>query len=114
MSTKGQEVPGRAQRFPLRVPVRYRIPRSPDWFVACSENVSRSGILFRAKRIFKPTTPLDVRFELPPTNKKNGLHAEVVCKGEVVRVEQTYPGKISPVVAVAIRYYRLAQKRQPN
>lgn len=104
----------RAQRFPIRVPVRYRIPRSPDWFSACTENVSCSGVLFRSECVFEPTTTLDLRLELPRINNKNGVRAEIVCKGEVVRVEQAYPVGIPPAVAVAIHNYRLAQKRPLN
>lgn len=114
MLRRRKEASGRAQRFPIHVPIRYRIPRSRDWLEAYTENVSRSGVLFRAECNFEPTTTLDLRLELPPINNKDGVHAEVVCKGEIVRVEQTYPVGISPIVAVAIHRYRLAQKRQPN
>lgn len=114
MLGRGQGTSGRAQRFPIHVPVRYRIPRSPSWFVASTENVSRSGVLFRTDCIFEPTTALDLRLELPPINNEGRVHAEVVCRGEVVRVEQTHDAGGSPSVAVAIHNYRLAQKRQPN
>jgi hypothetical protein len=114
MLKKGQEVAGRAKRFPIHVPVRYRIPHSPDWFVACTENVSRSGVLFRTDCVFEPMTTLDLRLELPPLNNNGGTHAEIVCKGEVVRVERDYPVGDSPAIAVAIYNYRLAKKRQPN
>ena len=114
MSRRGQEASDRARRFPIHIPVRYRMPPSPDWFVACTENVSRSGVLFRTECIFLPTTTLDLRLELPPINNHDGVRAEVVCKGEVVRVEHTYPVGTSLTVAVAIHYYRLAQKRQPK
>ena len=114
MLKKGQEAPGRAKRFPIHVPIRYRVPRSQDWFVACTENVSRSGVLFRTDCVFEPMTTLDLRLELPPVNNNGGTHAEIVCKGEVVRVERHYPVGDSPAVAVAIYNYRLEKKRQPN
>jgi hypothetical protein len=113
MAKRVQEPSTRAERFPIHLPVRYRIPRSPEWFEARTENVSRSGVLFRTERIFKPTTTVQVRLELPPTNG-DGAHAEVVCKGEVVRVEQTLGGGISPALAVEILDYRFTRKRQPN
>jgi len=109
-----QESSGRAQRFPIHVPIRYRKPHTPDWLVASTENVSRSGVLFRPECDFEPTTALDLRLELPPINNADGVHGEIVCKGEVVRVEQTHPLGVSPAVAVAIHYYRLARKREPN
>ena len=108
-----QEASGRAQRFPIHIPIRYRIPRSQGWLVANTENVSRSGVLFRTECLFDLASTLDLRLELPPTNG-NGVHVEVVCKGEVVRVEQTHDAEGSQDVAVAIHRYRFAQKRQPN
>jgi hypothetical protein len=114
MLKKGQEVPGRARRFPIHVPIRYRLPRSGDWFEACTENVSRSGVLFRTDSVFEPMTTLDLRLELPAVPNNGGTHAEIVCKGEVVRVERQYPVGDSSAIAVAIYNYRLAKKRQPN
>jgi hypothetical protein len=113
MLRKRQQASGRAQRFPIHIPVRYRIPRSPDWFVACTENVSRSGLVFRTERVFEPATTLDLRLELPQTDHNDGVHGEIVCKGEVVRMGQSDAG-IPQTVAVAIRQYRLTQKREPN
>jgi hypothetical protein len=114
MLRKRQGTSGRAPRFPIHIPIRYRIPRSPRWFVACTENVSRSGVLFRTECVFEPTTPLDLRLELPSVDNGDGLHGEIVCKGEVVRMNQPDPVGIPPTVAVAIHNYRLAQKRRQN
>jgi len=114
MLRRRQEAPVRAQRFPIHVPIRYRIPRSPDWFMARTENVSCSGVLFRTDCVFEPTTALDLRLELPPINNKHGIRGEVVCKGEVVRMEPTDGVETSPAVGVAILNYRLARKKQPN
>ena len=111
MLRRRQETAGRAQRFPIRVPIRFRTPRSRDWFEACTENVSRSGVMFRSDCVFEPNTDLDLRIELPPLANGDKVHGEIVCKGKVVRVEQT---GIAPTLAVAIRHYRLTQKRLPN
>jgi len=97
----------------VHIPVRYRLPHSPEWFEAQTENVSHTGVLFRTECILEPRTIVDVRLELPPTNG-DGFHAEVVCKCEVVRVDQTYGGGIAPALAVAIHNYRLTRKLQPN
>ncbi|MGO8789985.1 MAG: PilZ domain-containing protein [Terriglobia bacterium] len=103
----------RARRFPLQLPARYRIPPSPQWFEARTENVSHSGVLFRTKSICKPTTIVEVRLEFPAV-KRDGPHAEAVCKCEVVRVEETHGRGISPAVALAIHDYRLTRKGEPN
>ena len=114
MSGGGQQPPDRAQRFPIHVPIRYRIPRSQGWLVGSAENVSRSGVLFRTECIFELSATLDLRLEIPPPNKNDGVHAEVVCKGEVVRVEQAHDAEGSQDVAVAIHHNRLVQRRQSN
>jgi len=114
MLRRRREAPVRAQRFPIHVPVHYRIPSSRDWLVACTENVSCSGVLFRTDCVFEPTTPIDLRLELPPINNKSGIHAEVICKGEVVRMEHTDGVRPPLAVAVAIHNYRLAKKKEPD
>lgn len=113
MARRLNEALTRAERFLVEIPVRYRIPRSPEWFEARTENVSHTGVLFRSKCILQPTTIVDVRLQIPPTNG-DGAHAEVVCKGEVVRVEQTPGGGVSPALAVALHNYRITRKRLPN
>ena len=111
---KDQETSSRAQRFPIHLPIRFRTTHSPSWFVASTENVSCSGVLFRTECVFEPSTPLDLRLELPPIDGETGVHGEIVCKGEVVRMEPDGHFGVSPGVAVAIRNYRLAQRRRPN
>jgi hypothetical protein len=113
MRSRVQEASTRAQRFPVQLPVRYRIPRSPEWFETRTENVSHTGVLFRSECILKPSTMVDVRLEIPPTNG-DGTHAEVICKCEVVRVEPSRSPRIFPALAVAIHNYRFLRKRQPK
>jgi hypothetical protein len=113
MIRKVQEATARAERFPVQIPVHYRTPRSPEWFEARTENVSHTGVLFRTEWILKPTTIVEVRLELPPTNG-DGSHGEVVCTCEVVRVEQTRGGRIPPALGVAIHNYWLTRKSKPN
>ncbi len=113
MARKAQEASLRANRFPVQIPVRFRALHGSEWFEAQTENVSHTGVLFQTNYILKPKTLLEVRLELPPT-KRNGTHAQVVCKGEVVRIEQTRCGEISPALAVAIHDYRLTRNGQPN
>ena len=113
MARKGQEVSTRAERFSVQMPVRYRIPHSQEWLEAQTENVSHTGVLFRTKSILKPTTIVDVRLEVPPAIR-DGTHAEVICKCEVVRVEKTRGKRKSAALAVAIRNYRFTRKQEPN
>lgn len=113
MASSPRGVSTRPERFEICVPVRYRRPHSPEWLEAWTENISRSGVLFRTDNTFKPTTMLEMTIELPPTNG-DGAHAWIVCKGQVIRVGATHNGAISPTLAVAIHHYRLTRNRQPN
>jgi hypothetical protein len=115
MLRKRQEASGRARRFPIHIPVRYRLASSPEWFEAYTENVSRSGVLFRTEHAFEPTTPLDLRLELPPVDNGERVRGEVVCKGEVVRTDWSDEGDGIPSgVAVAFHRYWMTQKRETN
>ena len=49
----------RASRFVVRLLVRYRTAGDPDWRNGMTENISRSGILFRPERPVEPKTPVD-------------------------------------------------------
>jgi hypothetical protein len=112
MARKPAEASTRAERFQVHMPVRYRVPDSPEWLEGCTENVSHTGVLFRTKSILKPSTLVDVRLEVPPT-RTDGSRAEVVCKCEVVRVEKSGK-KNAPALAFAIRNYRFTRKQEPN
>jgi hypothetical protein len=113
MARKLQDGSIRAERFQVHMPVLYRTPDSPEWIETRTENVSHTGVLFRTKSVLKPSTIVDVRLEVPPTNLK-GSHAEVICKCEVVRVEKTRGKKTSPTLGFAIRNYRFTRKQEPN
>jgi hypothetical protein len=108
-----QEAWSRAARFPVQLPIRYRLPHSPEWFEARTENVSHTGVLLRTESIFKPNTILDLRLELP-SPVGNGSPAAVVCKCEVVRVEQTRGRGAPPALALAILNYRLRRQPRPQ
>jgi hypothetical protein len=64
--------------------VRYRTSGEKEWQQGVLENVSISGILFRANRSLYLDTAIEMRFSLPI--ELNGESAaEVFCRGSVVR-----------------------------
>jgi hypothetical protein len=103
----------RAERFAIRIPVRYHEPCSSRWFEGKTENFSCSGVLFRAELPLQPKTTVEMRFELP-TAILGEAPGEIICKGAVVRIEESPIPDIPPALAVAIRGYRMARKRQVN
>ena len=101
----------RAERFAIRIPVRYREPRSSKWFEGRTENISYSGVLFRAESPLLPETTVEMRIELPVA-VLGEVPGEIVCRGAVVRIEESPISGIPPALAVAIRGYRMARGGQ--
>ena len=74
----------RAQRFKLQVPLKYRLLGESVWRNGTTENISRSGMLFRVEETIQPNAQLEITLMLPA--EIAGLPAaEVICQGEVVR-----------------------------
>jgi len=99
--------PFRARRFNLHLPLRYRPVGEKTWRPGTTENISRSGLLFRANETLQPNSQLEINLVLPV--EIGGIAAtEVVCRGEVVRSEGSKPnevGKVSPALAAKILQY---------
>ncbi len=96
-------LPGRARRFDLRVPFRFRVQGDDRWRKGHIENISRSGVLFRSRDTLGPRTRLEMCFELPAV-VAGGV---VSCRGMVVRVLPLRPGRVKSLAAT-ISSFRLA------
>ena len=103
----------RARRFALHFPVYYREPENPTWFVGRTENISQSGLLFCGACALQLQTPVELRFELIPA-MDGEVPAEVHCKGEIVRIEQSPVLETQTALAVAIKKYRLIRRGRSN
>jgi len=94
----------RAQRFNLHLPLKYRLVGEGDWRKGTTENISRSGMLFRAEEMVSPNAMLEISIVLPA--EIAGLSAaEVVCRGEVVRALEPKQPRMSPALAAKILQY---------
>jgi CheY-like chemotaxis protein len=94
----------RAQRFNLTLPLRYRLLGEQDWKKGLTENISRSGVLFRAEEMLQPNAQLEISLVLPA--EIAGLSAaEVVCRGEIVRSMQPENAQMNPALAAKILQY---------
>jgi PAS domain S-box-containing protein len=96
--------PFRATRFDLHLPLKYRLVGERGWREGTTENISRSGMLFRAEEMVAPNAQLEINLVLPA--EIAGLAAaEVVCRGEVVRTVESEAGAVSPTLAAKILQY---------
>ncbi len=93
----------RAQRFNLHLPMKYRPLGEQDWREATTENISRSGLLFQADEMISPNAQLEINLVLPV--EIAGLTAaEVVCRGEVVRSQETGEKTANTLAAKILQY----------
>ena len=97
----------RAPRYTIHIPVKYRPSGTADWWEGRTENISRSGVLFRTDHLMPLQTPIDILMSLPEEVDGAGS-GTVVCRGRVVRTEPPQPDDPRPAVAVTIASYRLA------
>ena len=103
----------RAQRFKLSLPVRYRLLGEEDWRQGTTENISRSGLLFRVDQLLEPSSQVEISLVLPP--EIAGLSAaEVVCRGEVVRTMQPEHPSAPPALAAKILQYHFQHGSIPE
>jgi hypothetical protein len=98
-------VKNRAQRFGIQIHLRYRLSGGSKWWKGTTENISRSGVLFRGEEFTEPNTPLEMSLVLP--DEISGVRpAEVVCKGTVVRSERPKGAEAFPALASTISHFR--------
>jgi hypothetical protein len=105
----------RAPRFVLQIPLRYRPAGDVAWREGRSENISRSGVLFRAEHSMDTETPIEMMLALWGELGEDAA-GMVICKGRIVRIEAGGGGDPRAAVAATIAGYRLvhAQGTDPR
>jgi DNA-binding NtrC family response regulator len=95
----------RAQRFNFQLPLKYRLLGESVWRNGTTENISRSGMLFRVEETIQPNAQLEINLLLPA--EIAGLSpAEVICHGEVVRTVELEQPIVGPALAARILRYQ--------
>ena len=106
----------RALRYPNRMPIRYRLSGELQWREGRTENISRSGVLFRTGDTLAMRTAVEMLMTLPPEISGSREQATVICRGRIVRAVPPHDGEPEPAVAATIAGYRLAhwQENDPR
>ncbi len=99
----------RAERFAIKVPVRYREQNRFEWQEGQSENISGSGILFHAADVVYPNTPVELTFVMPSEN--GGAGATVMCHGHAVRTMVSQRSEKQPTVGMRFQKYHMTRNR---
>lgn len=98
----------RAQRFAIQMPVRYRPVENINWLEGKVENISRSGMLFRAEQLVEVNTPVEMCFELP-MEAGGETGAQVICRGKIVRTILPAASDAPPALAAKILDYHFVR-----
>ena len=101
----------RAQRFQIRMGLRYRILGESEWREGRTENVSRSGVLFRCAEPLEPGTSLEMRL-MPRELISAEVAVDILCRGRIIRLE-TPPTDGDYRVAAGIADYEFLREGTP-
>ena len=102
----------RERRHAHVVPVQYRVAGSAEWLSGTSENLSRSGVLFRAESRVEEGAAIEVELEMPQ-DITGDAQTKVVCRAKVARltvVEATSKKPESFLIACSIDDYNFGKK----
>ncbi len=105
------DLTSRATRFTLQLPVHYRVAGETMWRHGTTENISRSGVLFRADQPLEPNAHLEISVELP-TSGFGMAATEILCRGEIVRLVDSAGDNMSPALAARILDYHFHRTGQ--
>jgi PilZ domain len=99
----------RERRLRHCVPVQFRTAGSAEWIEGMTENISRSGLLFRSASPLEVGSGLELIFEMP-RELTGDANARVICDGALVRVEAVAATRASKqasfLMACTIAQYR--------
>ena len=112
MPLEPRRVP-RAPRFAIPIAILYRTPADATWHEGWTENISRSGVLFRAHRGIDPDTPVELLMEIPIWIA-TPVAGPAICRGRTVRAEPPSPLEDRPAIAARILEYATARPSDPR
>ena len=95
----------RAPRFQVRIRLSYRTLGEEAWHEGWTENISRSGVLFRVNKPLLPRTQVEMSLRLPVAIAGESS-ADVLCKGQIVRVREPLTVEDHHALAATIQEYR--------
>jgi hypothetical protein len=102
----------RAPRFALPMSMLYRPEGDSRWRQGRTENISQSGVLFRAAEPMELETPVEMLLDMPAEVGGDAAGASM-CRGRVVRRESDRVDP-RPALAVAIVGWELVHPFDPR
>ena len=106
----------RDRRLRHRVVAQFRISSNYVWIDGMTENISRSGLLFRSPKPIEVGSAIELDFEMPQ-EITGELNSRVLCEGRVVRVSAVPPNRTNKqpmfLVACSIKQYNFLPPKEP-
>jgi hypothetical protein len=100
----------RAPRFSIEIPLYFRQRGESAWRQGMTDNISRSGVLFRTSEALDSATPIEMHFALP-LRAGGPPGAVVACRGHIVRAVPPNSPDALPGFAATISRYRFVRRR---
>jgi hypothetical protein len=110
---KGWPLQVRAPRFTIEIPLYFRQRGESAWRQGMTDNISRSGVLFRTSEALDSAAPIEMHFALP-LQASGHAGAVVACRGLIVRVVPPSSPDALPGFAATISRYRFVRRRDPT
>ncbi len=101
----------RAMRFRLATPLRYRCRGELQWHEAVTENISCTGVLFRADKPLEPNTPIALWFAVP-SMLAGQTTVEVTCDAFIVRRSNLQDASSCELGAAIVNYHLPLETKQ--
>jgi hypothetical protein len=102
----------RAPRFSIEIPFYFRQRGEGSWREGMTDNISRSGVLFRTTELLEESTPIEMHFALS-LEVSGQPGALVACRGRIVRTVPPDSPDALPAVAATISRYRFVRRKGP-
>jgi hypothetical protein len=103
----------RAPRFNIEIPFYFRRRGEGSWREGMTDNISRSGVLFRTGEDLAAEDAIEMHFALP-LQIAGRPGAVVACRGHVVRTVPADSPDALPGFAATISRYRFVRRRSPG
>ena len=105
----------RAPRFAIPIGILYRTPGDATWAEGWTENISKSGVLFRTDRAIALDTPVELLMEIPTfISTPVAGKGKAICRGRIVRAVAARPHEGRPAFAATILEIELARPFDPR
>ena len=102
----------RAERHAIPIAILYRRSGERDWRAGLTENISRSGVLFRAERHLEPNTLVEMMLDLPSVVAP--APGSTLRRGRVVRATGPSAAEPRPAVAATFVDYSITPPLDPR